>query len=99
MTHKLPDNAIKRPNLFNNKPTVKRPQFSMDLPALKKKRETVIGGAGSSRCFFCGALVSSRSEVCTACGSTVVSPDAILDNNDVKKRMEYLNIKTGYEGQ
>ena len=96
---KLPSTAVKRPNLFINKPTVKRPEFSMDLPALKKKRETVIGGAGSSRCFFCGALVSSKSEVCTACGSTVISPDIIMDRNDVKKRMKFLNIKKGYEGQ
>jgi len=67
--------------------------------ALKKKRETVIGGARSQRCFGCGALVSSRSEVCTACGATVISPDAIMDHNDVKKRMKFLNIKKGYEGQ
>jgi hypothetical protein len=95
---KLKAPEVKRPFVLMNKPTVKRPQFSMDLPALKKKRQTVIGGAGSSRCFFCGALVSSRSSVCTACGSTVISPDIIMDKNDVKRRMKFLNIKKGYEG-
>ena len=93
----LPSTEVKRPNLFNNKPMIKRPQFSMDLPSIKKKRETVIRGTRAERCFFCGSLVSSKNDMCTACGSTIISPDAIMDNNDVKKRMKYLNIKKGYE--
>lgn len=93
----LKDTEVKRPHLFNNKPTIKRPQFDMSIN-VNKKRQSIIRGAGSSRCFFCGSLVSSKDEMCTACGSTIISPDAIMDRNDVKKRMKHLNIKTGYEG-
>lgn len=93
----LGSTEVKRPNLFNNKPFVKRPDFSMDAPGLRKKRETRIGGARVQRCFFCSAQMNSKDEICTACGSTVISPDAIMDRNDVKKRMKYLNIKKGYE--
>ena len=94
----LGSTEVRRPNLFINKPFIKRPEFSMDNPGAQKRRQPVIRGAGSSRCFFCGSLVSSKAEMCTACGSTIISPEAIMDNNDVKKRMKYLNIKKGYEG-
>jgi len=97
MTSKLKDVEIKRPNLFKNKPIIGRPQFSMDLPKAGKKRQSVIRGSNAERCFFCGSLVGSKDDICTACGSTIISPDAIMDRNDVKKRMKFLNIKKGYE--
>ena len=89
---------VKRPNLFNNKPTIPRPEFDMTLPKEQLKRESRIRGSTGSRCFFCGALMGLNDKQCSACGSTVISPDAIMDNNDVRKRMKFLRITNGYTG-
>jgi len=92
------DPELKRPNLFNNKPLIPRPDFDMTLPKEHLKRTSRIRGGGGSRCFFCGALMGLKDEQCSACGCTVISPELIMDNNDVRKRMKYLRINNGYTG-
>jgi len=96
MKPNLGSGEVKRPYLFMNKPSVKRPTFEKGNN-LNIKRQTRIRGAGSQRCLFCSSLMGLDDEVCSACGRTVISKDAVTEHNDVKRRMKYLNIKNGYE--
>ncbi len=91
--------GIRRPSfLYNNKPTVKRPDFDKSRPSEQVKREPVIRGAGGNRCYGCGALLPLDDNQCTACGRTQI--DLSLIESDLwKKRIKYLGApRKGYDG-
>lgn len=96
----LPEPGIKRPSfLYNNKPSIKRPEFDKSKPQEQKKRTPVIRGAGGNRCYGCGALLHHDDSVCTACGRTQIDISLLNEDSLWKKRIKYLGEPThGYNG-
>lgn len=97
----LPSTEVIHPSfLYNTHPTIKRPQFDMRKPALRKKRETVIAGGGAHRCMFCSALMPHDDRQCSACGRTQIDPGLLEDQGSLwKKRINAMGVpRRGYNG-